>query len=214
MGTSPKPTAWIGLGTVAVAALAAAYNLGRISTERDTRPQSHQNAASQNDPDPRSTLSVIQKRLASCETTLQRRDHNPQKREGRPQATEGNPAPAPEPELPKQCITALQARSLTMMAAHCRNFREHFDAYKTILGSSTIDCDTVLSIRDMARMQYLRCVGIVKVNEDADYQDAASNPLAIDAVEESYTVRGEHADIDDIDKLVNNPECLARMQTE
>ncbi|WP_437816551.1 hypothetical protein [Sorangium sp. So ce1078] len=194
-------------------AAAAAYNLGRISAEGDKRPRSHQDAASKDDPDLRSTLSATEKRLASCEKTLQRCDHHTQKREEKPRINEENPTILPEPECPKQCIVASQARSVNTMGTNCRNFRWHFDAYKEILGSGTLDCGTILSIRDLAQMQYSGCVAIISVSEDAHYQDATSDPLAVGAVEDAYATRGEYGNID-IDELVKNPECIARMKTE
>lgn len=214
MGTSAKPARWIGSGFIAVAALAASYSLGRISAESVRQPQSHQDTASKDDRHLRSTLSAIQKRLADCEKTLQRRDDHVQKREEKPHATEGNPILSLLPELPERCIVPLQARSLKTTAANCTDFRRHFDAYRTILGSNTLDCDTVLRIRGMARMQYSRCIIITKFNEDAEYQDATSDPIAIDAAEDAYATRSEHGDLDDIDKLVKNPECMARMRPE
>jgi hypothetical protein len=213
METLLKQIAWIGLGFIAIAALAA-YNLGRVSAASDNRTQSHQDAAGKEDPDLRSTLSATQKRLANCEKTLQRRDHDLQKREGKPHATEGNPTPSPEPELPKQCIIAIQAKEQNRMAANCRDFRRHFDAYKAILSSSTIDCETVLSIRYLARMQYQTCMLIIKVNEEINEKYATNGPVAIDAVEDAYTTKSKHGDVDDIDELVKNPECIARMQTQ
>ncbi|XXY49354.1 hypothetical protein WME91_56025 [Sorangium sp. So ce269] len=213
MGTSLKPTTWIGLGLIAVAALAA-YNLGRISAVSGNRTQSHQDAASKEDSDLRSTLSATQERLASCQATLQRRDHDLQKIEGKPHATGGNPTPSPEPELPKQCIIAMQAKEQNMVAANCRDFRRHFDAYKAILGSGTISCETILSIRSLARMQYQLCILIIKVDEEIKKQYATSDSIAIDAVEDAYTTKSKHGDVDDIDALVKNPECVARMQTE
>jgi hypothetical protein len=217
MGTSQKPTTWIVLGFIAIAALAATYKLRRIWRESDNQSQSHQDAASKDDPDLRSTLSATQKRLASCEKDLQHRDHHLQKREGKPHSNEDNPTRSPEPEsepeCPKQCIIASQARSVNTMGTNCRNFRWHFDAYKAILGSSTLDCDTILSIRDLAQMQYSICVSIIKVDEDVHFQDATSDPLAVGAVEDAYTTRSEYGDIN-IDELVKNPECMTRMQAK
>ncbi|WP_437664523.1 hypothetical protein [Sorangium sp. So ce1182] len=214
MGTSPKPIAWIVFGSVAVAASAAAYNLGRTSAESDDRTQSHQDAASKDNPDLRSTLSAVQKRLASCEKSLQRRDHHPLMREEKPHASEDIPTPPPERELSKQCIAAMQAKELTMAGANCRNFRRHFDAYKTILGSSALDCETVLSIRGLARSQYNICTLIIQVNKEINEQGATIDPLAIDAVQDAYTTKSEHGNVNDIDALVKNPACIARMQTE
>ncbi|WP_437757888.1 hypothetical protein [Sorangium sp. So ce1389] len=214
MGTSLKPALWIGTGAIAVAALAAAYNLGRISAEGDDQTHLSQDAGSKDDPDLQSTLSATQKRLAICEKNLQRRDQHLHRKEENPHTKDDSPASLPELECPKQCVVASQARSLNTMGASCRNFRWHFDAYKTILGSNALDCDTVLSIRDLAWMQYSLCVGIIKVSEDAHYQDATSDPLAVDAVEDAYATRSEYGDVDDIDELVKNPECIARMQAK
>lgn len=213
MGTSSKPIAWIILGSISVAALVA-YNLGRISVANDSQPQSHQDAGSAGDPDLRSTVSATQKRLASCEKALQRRDPRPQKKEKEPYANEGNPTPPPEPELPKQCIIAMQEKEQNMVAANCEDFRKHFDAYKVILGNNTIDCESVLSIRGLARMQYQLCILIIKVDEELREQYATSGPIAIDAVEDAYATKSKHGDIDSIDDLVKNPECIARMQTK
>jgi hypothetical protein len=163
MGTSPKPTTWIGLGIVAVATLAAAYNLGRTSAESGSRPQRHQHVASKDDPDPRSALSVAQKRLASCEKTLQRRNHHLQKREEKPHANASNPTLPPAPGPPEQCIIVSQATDLT---ANCTNFRRHFNAYKEILGSSTLDCRTVLSIRKLALKQSSICAIVPRTRPD------------------------------------------------
>ncbi|WP_437330206.1 hypothetical protein [Sorangium sp. So ce381] len=213
METSPKPMTWIALGSISAAALVA-YNLGMRSVANDSRSQSHQDAGSEGDPDLRSTVSATQKRLASCEKALQRRGPHLQKREKKLYANEGNPTPPPEPELPKQCIIAMQAKEQNMVAANCEDFRRHFDAYKAILGSNAIDCETVLSIRDLARMQYQLCILIIKVDEELREQYATSGPIAIDAVEDAYATKSKHGDIDDIDELVKNPECIARMQTK
>lgn len=214
MGTSPKSTTWIGLGTIAIAALAAAYNLGRTSAESGSRPQRHQDAASKDDPDLRSALSAAQKRLASCEETLQRHDQHLQKREETLHTNEDNPTPSPEPALPKQCIIASQVKSLHMLAANCRSFRRHFDAYKTILGSSTIHCEIVLDIVSMAHVQSSFCAAIIRTSEGTTYQDAMSDPLAIAAAEDAYATRNEYGDPGDIKALVKNPECIAQMRTE
>ncbi|WP_437947943.1 hypothetical protein WME98_45640 [Sorangium sp. So ce296] len=213
MGTSPKPTTWIVSGSIAAAALVA-YNLGRTSTESDNQPQSHQDAASKDNPDLRSSLSAAQKRLANCEKSLQRRDHHPLMGEKKPLTSEDIPIPPPERELSKQCIAAMQAKELTMAGANCKNFRGHFDAYKMILGSSTLDCETVLSIRGLARTQYNICTLIIQVNKEIDKQGAAIDPVAADAVQDAYAIKGEHGDVNDIDALVKNPACIARMQTE
>ncbi|WP_437931771.1 hypothetical protein WMF37_21775 [Sorangium sp. So ce291] len=194
--------------------MAAAYNLGRTSAESDDRPQSHQDAASKDNSDLRSTLSAAQKRLASCEKSLQRRDHHPLMREENPHTSEDIPTPPPERELSKQCIAAMQAKEMTMAGANCRNLRRHFDAYKTILGSRTLDCETVLSIRGLARTQYNICILIIQVNKEINEQGAMIDPLAIDAVRDAYATKSEHDNVNDIDALVKNPACIARMQTE
>jgi hypothetical protein len=214
METSPKPTTWIGLGTIAVAALAAAYNLGRTSAESGSRLQRHQEAASKGDPDLRSALSVAQKRLASCEKTLQRHDQHLQKTEETPQTNEDNPTPSPKPALPKRCIVALQVKELHLLAANCRSLRRHFDAYKTILGSSTIDCEIVLDIHSMAHGQSTLCAVIIRSSEGATYQDAMSDPLAIAAAEDAYATRNEYGDLGNINDLVKNPECIAQMRPQ
>ncbi|WP_437627177.1 hypothetical protein [Sorangium sp. So ce1151] len=213
MGTSPNPTTWIVFGSIAVAALEA-YNLGRTSAEGDNRTQSYQDAASKDNPDLRSTLSAVQKRLANCEQFLDRRDHHPLMREEKPHTSEDIPIPPPERELSKQCTAAMQAKELTMAGVNCRNFRRHFEAYKTILGSSTLDCETVLSIRGLARTQYNICTLIIEVNKEINEQGATNDPSAIDAVKDAYTTKSEHGDVNDIDALVKNPACIARMQAE
>ncbi|WP_433929483.1 hypothetical protein AB3662_37725 [Sorangium cellulosum] len=213
MGTSPTPTTWIGLGSIAVAALVVAYNLGRLSAESDKRAHPHQDVASKDDPDLRSTLSATRERLAICEKSLQRRDQHLQEREGKPHTNEDEPTPSPEPQLPKQCMIASAATQVHTLSANCTNFRRHFDAYKAILGSSTIDCETLLSIRDLARNQHSICVAIARSFEDGSHSDLTSDIRGIDAMENSYMLRSEYGDID-IDDLVKNPECIARMQTE
>ncbi|WP_437977133.1 hypothetical protein WMF11_08680 [Sorangium sp. So ce295] len=213
MGTSPTPTTWIRLGSIALAALAAGYILGRISADSDNRPPPHQDVASKDDPELRSTLSATQKRLASCEKTLQRRDHHLQTREGKPHTNEDKPTPSPEPELPKQCIISSAATQVHTLSANCTNFRRHFDAYKAILGSSTIDCESVLSIRDLARNQHSICAAIAKTFEDGSHSDLMSDIRGIDAMENSHMLRNEYGDID-INDLVKNPECIARIQAE
>ncbi len=92
-----------------------------------------------------------------------RRDHHLQEREGKPHTTEGKPPPSREPELPEQCVIASQAKKLHMMAQNCRNFRWQFNAYKEIPGSSTIDCETVLSVRDLALGPILDLLGRDKI---------------------------------------------------
>ncbi|WP_437718439.1 hypothetical protein WMF45_19645 [Sorangium sp. So ce448] len=213
MGTSPKPTTWIGLGAIAVAALAAAYSLGKISAESDKQPQWRQDAASKNNTVLQSTLSVARKRLASCEKTLQRRDDHPQKRDENPHADEDKPAPSPEPELSEQCIVKSQAKELYMMAENCRNFRWQFRAYNEILGSDMIDCETVLSIRELAQDQYSACSAVIRHFESASRPDAASDIRGIDAMESAYMFRSDYGDID-VDDLMKNPACIARMQAE
>jgi hypothetical protein len=189
MGTSPKPTTWIGLGFIAVAALAAAYTLGSTSAERGSRPQRHQDAASKDEPDLRSALSAARRRLASCEETLQRHDQHLQKREETLHTNEGNPTPSPEPALPKQCVVASQVKNLHMLAANCRSLRRHFDAYKTILGSSTINCEIVLDILSVAHAQSSYCAAIIRISEGTTYQEAMSDPLAIAATEDAYATK-------------------------
>ncbi|WP_437593737.1 hypothetical protein [Sorangium sp. So ce1000] len=211
MKTSPKPTTWIGLGFIAVAALAA-YNLGRMSAPSDNRPQTRQDVR-KNKPDLRSTLSATQQTLAICEETRQRRDHDLHEGARKPYISEANATPSPERELSKQCIIAIQAQDLNIAGAHCRNFRRHFDAYKAILGSSTVGCETVLSIRDLAQRQRQICALITRINEEPGSQDATSDPLAVGAVENAYTIISKYGHID-IDKLVKNPACIVRMQAE
>lgn len=213
MGTSPKLTTWIGLGSIAVAALATAYNLGRSSAESDSRPQSHQDAASKDDPTLRSTLRATRRRLAICERDLQRRVHHLQKREAKPHTNEENVTPSPEPELPEQCIIASRASELHTLATSCWYFRWQFSSYKTILGSSTLDCETVLSIRDLARNQYSTCTAVARSFEDASQPDVTSDPRGLDAMENAYLHEREYGDLD-VDELVRNPACIARMQSE
>lgn len=214
MGTSPKPTTWIGLGIVAVAVLAAAYNLGRTSAESGSRPQRHQHAASKDDPDLRSALSDAQKRLASCEKTRQRYDQHLQKREESLHTNEDNPTPSSEPAPAKRCIVASQVKQLHLMAANCGSLRRHFDAYKTILGSSTIDCEIVVDIYSLAQGQSTLCAAVIRSSEGATYQDAMSDPLAIAAAEDAYATKNEYGDPGDLRALVKNPECIARMRPE
>ncbi|WP_437580947.1 hypothetical protein [Sorangium sp. So ce887] len=210
MGTPPKPKTWILSGSIAVAALAAAYTMGRISAESDNRTQSHHDVASKDDPDLRSTLSAIRKRLASCEKTLQRRDHHLQKREEKPHTNANNPTVSPAPEVPKQCIVVSQATDLT---ANCTNFRRHFNAYKAILGSSMLDCRTVLSIRELAIKQSSICAIVTRSFDGGSQPDPTSDPHGIDAMKNAHIVRSEHGVID-MNDLVKNPECINRMQAE
>ncbi|XXT24768.1 hypothetical protein WME94_24870 [Sorangium sp. So ce429] len=209
MGTSPKPTTWIVLGSIAVAALAAAYTMGRISAESDNQTQSHHDVASKDDPDLRSTLSATRERLASCEKALQLRNHHLEKREEQSRSDASNPTLSPAPD-PKQCIAASQAKDLT---ANCTNFRRHFNAYKAILGSSTLDCGTVLSIRDLAWKQYSICAIITRSSDGSSQPDATNDPRGINSMENAYIIRSEHGEID-MNDLVKNPECIARMQAE
>ncbi|XYI02965.1 hypothetical protein ACMHYB_25705 [Sorangium sp. So ce1128] len=213
MGISPKPATWIGFGVIAVAALAAAYNLGRISAESDNQPRSRQDAASKNAPYLQSTLSVTRKRLANCEKTLQRSDPHLQKSEKKPHANEDKPTPSSEPELLEQCIIASQPNDLHNMSMDCRDFWWLFNAYEEILGSSTIDCETVLSIRDLAQSQHSICTAIIRFLEDPSQPDVTSSILGLSAMENAYVFKSEHGDVD-IDELVKNPACIARMQTE
>ncbi|AUX24542.1 hypothetical protein SOCEGT47_050800 [Sorangium cellulosum] len=99
------------------------------------------------------------------------------------------------------------------LSANCTNFRRHFDAYKAILGSSTIDRETILNIRDLARNQHSICTAIARSFEDGSHSDLTSDIRGIDAMENAYMLRNEHGDID-INELVKNPECIARIQTE
>lgn len=100
-----------------------------------------------------------------------------------------------------------------MLAANCRSLRRHFDAYKTILGSSTIDCEIILDIQAVAQVQSSFCAAIIRISEGTTYQDAMSDPLAIAAAEDAHATRNEYGDLDDVDELVKNPECIARMRT-
>ncbi|WP_437746982.1 hypothetical protein WMF39_19365 [Sorangium sp. So ce1504] len=213
METSSKPTRWLGFGVVAIAASAAAYNLGRASAGSDDQHQSHQDAARNNDSDVRSALSVTRRRLISCEETLQRRDHQHQKREGKPHAREGSPTPPPEPALSKQCDIASRAAELNRMAESCRDFRWQFNAYEEILGNLTIDCESVLNIRELAREQFSICSAVIRHFESASQPDVTSDIRGINAMEGAYMTKDEYGDVD-IDELVKNPECIARMQAE
>ncbi|WP_437718453.1 hypothetical protein WMF45_19710 [Sorangium sp. So ce448] len=213
MGTSPKPTTWIGFGAIAIAALTAAYNLGKISAESDEQPQARQDAASKNDPDPRSTLSVTRRRLASCEKTLQRRDHHREKGQEHPSTNEDKRPPSPKSERPEQCMIQLQASELAMLDVDCRGFLAGFGAYREILGSSTFDCETVLSIRDLARDQYSACSSIIRYFEDAPQPGVTGDRRSIGAMENAYTFKSYYDDVD-IDELVKNPACIDPMQTE
>ncbi|WP_437627176.1 hypothetical protein [Sorangium sp. So ce1151] len=213
MGTSPKPTAWIGFGAIAVAVLAAAYCLGRLSAKGDNQPRSHQAVASKDGPDLRSALSAARNRLASCEEILQHRDNHLQKREGKPRTSEDIPTPPPQPEPSEQCIIASRAKELKWMSANCRDFRWQFTAYEEILGSSTLDCGTILSIRELAQTQYSICADVARSFEDTSQPDVTSDILGIDAMESAYMTKGEYGDVD-INELVKNPACIARMLTE
>ncbi|WP_437330205.1 hypothetical protein [Sorangium sp. So ce381] len=213
MGTSPKPITWIGFGTIAVAVLAAAFHLGRISAESDKKPQARHDAASKSDSYLQATLSVARKRLASCENSLQHRDPQLQKRERMLRGNEDESAPSPEPELSEQCVIRSLAKELHGMATNCRNFKRQFSAYEEILGSSTIDCETILSIRDLAQAQYSKCIAVARSFEDASQPDVTSSILGLDAMESAYMFSSEFGDVD-VDELVKNPECIARMRTE
>ncbi|MGK3963456.1 hypothetical protein WMF38_04620 [Sorangium sp. So ce118] len=213
MGTSPKPMAWIGFGAIAVAVLTAAYCLGRLSATGDNQPHSHQAVDSKDGPDLRSALSAARERLASCEKTLQHRDNHLQKREGKPRTSEDIPTPSPQPEPLEQCIIASRAKELKWMSANCRDFRWQFNAYEEILGSSTLDCGTVLSIRELAQTQYSICAAVVRSFEDTSQPDVSSDILGIDAMESAYMTKSEYGDVD-IDELVKNPACIASMQTK
>ncbi|AUX25810.1 hypothetical protein SOCEGT47_063620 [Sorangium cellulosum] len=100
-----------------------------------------------------------------------------------------------------------------MLATNCTNFRRHFDAYKEILGSSTIGCETVLNIRDLAQNQHSICAAVARSFEDTAQPDIMSDIRGIDAMENAYMLRSEYGDID-VNELIKNPECIARMQTE
>ncbi|WP_437278558.1 hypothetical protein WME90_46330 [Sorangium sp. So ce375] len=213
MKTSPKPTRWLGFGVVAIAASAAAYNLGRASAESKIQHQSHQDAARNEDSDVRSTLSVTRKKLVSCENALQRRDRHIQEREGKPHAGEGGPTPPPEPALSKQCDIASRAAELNRMAENCRDFRQQFNAYEEILSNTSLDCESVLSIRNLAIGQSSICSAVLRHFESASQPDVTSDVRAINAMESAYMTKDEYGDVD-IDALVKNPECIARMQVE
>ncbi|WP_437767749.1 hypothetical protein WMF27_17370 [Sorangium sp. So ce281] len=49
--------------------------------------------------------------------------------------------------------------------------------------------------------------------ESASLPDVTSDVRGINAMESAYMTKDEYGDID-IDELVKNPECIARMQTE
>ncbi|KYG02608.1 hypothetical protein BE21_54690 [Sorangium cellulosum] len=108
----------------------------------------------------------------------------------------------------------MQVKDLHMLAANCRSFRRHFDAYKTILGSSTIDCEIVLDIHSVAQGQSALCAAIIRISEGATYQDAMSDPLAIAAADDAYATRNEYGDLGNLNDLVKNPECKARMRPQ
>ncbi|KYF55285.1 hypothetical protein BE11_29045 [Sorangium cellulosum] len=105
-------------------------------------------------------------------------------------------------------------KQLHLMAANCGSLRRHFDAYKTILGSSTIDCEIVVDIYSLAQGQSTLCAAVIRSSEGATYQDAMSDPLAIAAAEDAYATRNEYGDPGDLRALVKNPECIARMRPE
>lgn len=199
--------------TVAVAVLAAAFHLGKISAEGDKKTQALHDVASKNDSYLRATLSVAQKRLASCEKSLQHREPQLQKKERTPRANEDESTPSPKPELSEQCVIRSLAKELHRMATNCRNFSWQFNAYEEILGSSAIDCGTILSIRDLAQAQYSNCIAVARSFEDASRPDVTSTILGLDAMESAYMFRSEFGDVD-VDELVKNPECIARMRTE
>jgi hypothetical protein len=213
MKTSPKPTKWIGFWVITIVASATAYNLGRASAESNNQYQSRQDAARDDDSDARSALSVTRKKLVSCEKTLQRRDHPIQKREGKNHAGEGGPTPPPEPALSKQCDIASRATELNRMAENCRDFRWQFNAYEEILSSTSIDCESVLSFRELARDQFSICSAVIRHFESALQPDVTSDIRGLSAMENAYVTKDEYGDVD-IDELVKNPECIARMQVE
>lgn len=202
-----------GSGVIVAAALAVAYNLGRTSTDSAIRPQRHQDATGKDDPALRSALRAAEERLARCQRNLQRYDEHVRQREGEPEANEASPTPSPEPARPNQCTTALQVNELHMLAASCRSFMGGFGAYKEILGSSTIDCDTVLSIRDLARDQYADCLDVLRYFEDASRPDVTSDRRGLHAMEVAYMFKSHYGDVD-IDALVKNPACIDRMPAE
>ncbi|KYG02609.1 hypothetical protein BE21_54695 [Sorangium cellulosum] len=117
------------------------------------------------------------------------------------------------PELSEQCRIESQASELEMLAMDCRIFSGLFGAYKAILSSSTIDCETVLSIRELARDQYSTCADVIRFFEDALQPGVASDRRGIDAMESAYMFKSYYGDVD-IDELVKNPACIARMRTE
>ncbi|WP_438015523.1 hypothetical protein WMF18_32275 [Sorangium sp. So ce315] len=219
MKTSPETTRWLGYGIVAIAASAAAYNLGRVSAENKNQCKSRHDtardhdAARDDDSDVRSALSIARKKLVSCEQTLQRRDHHIQKSEEKPHVGEGSPTPPPEPALSKQCDIASRASELNRMSENCRDFRWQFNAYEEVLGSASIDCEAVLSIRDLARDQFSICSAVLRHFEDASKPDVTGDIRGISAMENAYMTKDEYGDID-IDELVKSPECIARMQVE
>lgn len=213
MKTSPKPTRWLAFGVIAIATSAATYNLGRASMESENQYQTHQDAARNDDSDVRLVLSVTRNRLVNCEKTLQRRDHHSQKREEKPHVGEGSPTHPSEPALSKQCDIASRATELNRMAENCRDFRWQFNAYEEILSSTSIGCESVLSIRDLARDQFSICSAVIRHFESASQPDVTSDIRGISAMESAYMTRDEYGDVD-IDELVKNPECIARMQVE
>ncbi|WP_437986925.1 hypothetical protein [Sorangium sp. So ce117] len=213
MRTSPKPTTWIGFGAIAVAVLAAAFYLGKTSAESNKKTQARHDAVSKNDSYIQATLSVARKRLANCEKTLQRSDQHLQKNEDESYANEDKSTHSPESELLKQCIIASQPNDLHNMSMDCRDFWWLFNAYEEILGSSTLDCGTVLSIRELAQAQHSICAAIISFLEDSSQPDVASSALGLAAMENAYVFKSQHGDVD-IDELVKNPACIARMQTK
>lgn len=213
MVTSSRVIIWIGVGVIALVALAAAYNLGRLSAETDERPASRQDAASKDDRDLQSSLSMTRRRLASCEKTLQRRVRHLQKGEGHHDTNEDERTPSSRPELSEQCRIQLNAGELEALEVNCRSFIGGFGAYKAILGSSTIDCETILSIRDLARDQYSDCADALRYFEDASQPDVTSDRRGISAMEIAYMFKSHYGNVD-IDALVKNRACIDHMQAE
>lgn len=162
---------------------------------------------------PWSSLRMTRRRLADCEETLQRRVRHSQKRDGYHGVNEDKRTPSSGSELSEQCRIQLNAGELEMLDVSCRSFMGGFGAYKEILGSSTIDCDTVLSIRDLARDQYADCLDVLRYFEDASRPDVTSDRRGLHAMEVAYMFKSHYGDVD-IDALVKNPACIDRMPAE
>lgn len=99
------------------------------------------------------------------------------------------------------------------MAENCRDFRQQFNAYEEILSNTSLDCESVLSIRNLAIGQSSICSAVLRHFESASQPDVTSDVRAINAMESAYMTKDEYGDVD-IDALVKNPECIARMQVE